>query len=159
MSRDMYMDFPMKFQSTRQDKQEMSLSETSLALQVGVGQSMITNGEIRCHQGAPLHQYKQCCSAGMCAIKQPCNEAGQAPRGCVSCAAAPCANNPLCKPQFLKRNKTPYGKPASSLQNNQVHAKVQHMSCTLGKYLWKQISSCVSCFTYFLPSTDSQQLF
>lgn len=43
----------MKFQSTRQDKQEkMTLSETSLVLQVEVGQSMITNWEIRCHQGS-----------------------------------------------------------------------------------------------------------
>lgn len=77
-------------------------------------------------------------------MKQPCNKASQAPSDCVSCAAAPCTNNPLCKPQFLIRNKTYYGKLATSLQSNQVHAKVQHMSCTPGKYIWNPISYAVS---------------
>lgn len=91
----------MKSQSARQDEQEkMPPSETSLAMQVRVGQStylLITNQKIRYHQGRrplPLYHYKQCCFAGMHVMKQPCNKAGQAPNDCVSCAAAPCTKQP-----------------------------------------------------------------
>lgn len=66
--------------------------------------------------------------SGTNAMEQAGNKAGQTPSDGANCAAALCANNPLCKPQFIIKNKTYYDKPASSLQSNHVHAKVQHMN-------------------------------
>lgn len=143
MSRGLHVrGFPPQKPCLRQDKQDkMPPSETSLS---HAGQSRAVYISLTRKSGANRRDscslYK-CCFAGMHAMKKNVQQGSGVPNDCVNYAAVVCVENPLCKPQFLKKQTNKQINTKHLGKNLPAHYKPtrsmlkSNMRCAPGSYI------------------------